>query len=290
MKYENGEIITVKVEEKKKSNISDIIDLDDRLPEIDINNTTESSTIDSSHKEDVTQGSSFLSKINFKTLMKIFTSGIFKFILGTFIIGFFVYSFYDAYDKFIAPTSNKTDVNNQITEINTNNTQDNNDEVTNINDEPKESPLKLALRTANVTNVVMVQESNKELQKLNEYMDNKTNKASTENTINKHFNEKRKMYLLLVSSKPLFEDENIMDFYIATENRLLNSLKFSQSIIEIFENSEGRAKLKEEIELFLTKEDILAEAQHEELIKILDKRNIDYKVHPDSNAIEYKIE
>ncbi|MDF2879580.1 MAG: hypothetical protein K0R54_137 [Clostridiaceae bacterium] len=283
MKYENGKIVTVEIEKKEVSKKvidkeTDFFDNKDDIKIGTIQNKLKSLKL---NKEQLTIK-------NFKELIN---SKLLKTLALLLIILFFIYSVCDLYKTFSTdsyPQQDTPNNNNEITEPV--DTKDVEKEII-IDTEPEviESPFKKALTIVNTVNQLSVLELNIEVSKIESYIDKKTNRVALQNTLESSINSKEKLYIYLVTSKEIFENENFIAFYESTENRLLNSIKMSKDISNMLNENSDKKSIKDKMEFYINQELECVLAQNKELIEVLKARNINYTINEDLNQISYEI-
>lgn len=293
MKYENGKIVTIKekikrppVYEAQKSNEPNLQQLNSWNGSANDEKYSEVNTEDINTAKDQLKAPLNLLKI----WNNIIHSKIIKWILGAFLIAFFVFSFYDVYEKFAKPTS-------QTENIDTKNNPSNNTAPKPLDDisdtllnSDEQDTFKLVIKTANVINQIIVTNTNGELQQLNAYINNKANIISTKNALEGYSSKKEKAYLVLADAKTIFEKEDAFELYQATENRLLNSINLTKSALSLLKKNGARNEIEQEMNDFAGLEEKYTQEQKDAILKILDERNIEYKYSSKTNEIEYIVD
>ncbi|PLS19598.1 hypothetical protein CVD28_04050 [Bacillus sp. M6-12] len=303
MKYEDGKIIPVEVEEHKN------------YKEFNINssNREEDFDIKTVIKEKVDMPGKVKKYGTWKTL---------KIAGAIAIVVFFGYTVKDVYFAFIEPDTNKivqetpnetptdtitnpvqtetptptetgayqpgSDDVGQITPVTSDEGEDKEKDTTSDNSE--KSPLKTAIDASNVVNSMLASETSKELGSLNLYFDNKLNKFSFEKTLNSSLKTKTQLSAYLSEQKGIFKEEEILDFYSVTEERLNNSIRLTETILASFNNSSTQDELINEVNALIDVENTLKEKQNEEFLKLLKDKKIDYTFDEVKGEIKYTIE
>lgn len=287
MKYENGKIVTIKEKIKAPTSCEDnkINNCDNQKSqntEVEIFNEKNFKTPNLTTSEQENPQFNI-----FNICKQIVNSKIIRWILGALVVSFFVLVLYDIYNKFTEPTSQIKTPNLE----NSHNIKSSSDNIDELSlDKGEQDTFKLLIKTANIINQIIVTNSNSELQQLDAYIDNKANIISTKNTLEEHFPKKEKAYIVLVDAKTVFEKEDAIEFYKATENRLLNSMNLTESTLSLLEQGGTRNDIEQEINVFLELETKYTQAQKDAFLKILDKRNIQYEHSSKTNKIEYIVD
>jgi hypothetical protein len=155
--------------------------------------------------------------------------------------------------------------------------------------EGEKSPLKTAIDASNVVNNMLISETSKEVGNLNQYFDNKLNKFSFEKKLKASLETKKQLALFLTERKHIFKDEGILDFYGATEERVTNSIQLTQSILDSFNTDVTNDTLTQMVNDFIKTENTLKEKQNGEFIEVLKDKKIDYTFDESKGEIKYTI-
>lgn len=289
MRYEDGKIIPVKVEENKN------------YQELNLSPAEQKEEIKKAIKEKVDVPGKVKRYGTFKML---------KIIFAIAVIIFFGYTVKDIYIAFteseppvveVAPTDN--DPQTPDTPNDNGSFTPGQDSVGTI-DPPKEEPkeniqkpvedgnpsaLKQAIDASNVVNNMMVTEMAKEVTGMNEYFDNKMNKFTFEKRVKASLETKQQLAQYLQERKDLYVDEEILSFYEATEIRLQNSTAMTQLILDSFNDSTTEAELKSKSDGYVQREVELKEKQKNLFIQILKDKKIEHSVDDVKGEINYTI-
>ena len=293
MKYEDGKIIPVKVEENKN------------YQELNLSPAEQKEEIKKAIKEKVDMPGKVKRYGTFKML---------KIILAIAVIIFFGYTVKDIYIAFTESEPPVVDVEPTDNDPQTPNTPNDSGSFTPGGDsvgtidppkvEPKEEPkediqkpieegkpstLKQAIDASNVVNNMMVTEMAKEVSGMNEYFDNKMNKFTFEKRVKASLETKQQLAQYLEEHKNLYVDEEILSFYEATEVRLQNSITMTQLILESFNNSTTEAELKAKSDEYVQREIVLKEEQKALFIQLLKDKKIEHSVDDVKGEISYTI-
>lgn len=155
--------------------------------------------------------------------------------------------------------------------------------------EDDKSPLKTAIDASNVVNNMLVSETGKEVGSLNQYFDNKLNKFSFEKKLKASLETKKQLALFLAERKNFFKEEEILDFYSVTEERVSNSIRLTESILSSFDTNVTNDMLTQMVNDFIKTENTLKEQQNSEFIQLLKAKKIDYKLDDVKGEIKYTI-
>lgn len=155
--------------------------------------------------------------------------------------------------------------------------------------EGETSTLKQAIDSSNVVNSMMVSEMAKEVSGLNIYFDNKINKFTFQKRVQASLETKLQLTQYLEERKPLFIDEGIPLFYDATASRLQNSTAMSQLILDSFNNSMTENELKMIAEEHVQVENELKEKQKSLFIQLLKDKGIEHSVDDLKGEISYTL-
>jgi hypothetical protein len=152
------------------------------------------------------------------------------------------------------------------------------------------SPLKSAIDASNVVNSMIVTEMRKEVINFQQHQDNKLNKTSFEKRLKESLETKKQLALYLQERKDIFKDEDMMDFYHATEERLNRSMEMTVFILESFNNSTTQEELAKSVNEAVATEGSLKEEQKKLFLELLNDKEIEYTVDDVKNEISYTIE
>lgn len=284
MKYEDGEIVTIEGEESTKP-IDVNLGKNASLPKQDLN--------------DIGNVQPNIDKVNIKD--KLLNSKLIKTITSIVvfvILILFIATLNNLYKTFkTEPQKDTTKViSEQKDNVKTSNSNDTKPTITNngkTDDEntqtQNESSLQLSLRLANTTNTVLANVTIREIRIINEFINNKSNRLSAENSVKSSLELKKQLYLQLSEKRAEFEKEGILDYYKVTEERLLNSIKLSNESVVVLENWETKDKLTTILNSFMDTESSIKKRQDKELIRLLDIKKIQYKLNAVTQEIEFVI-
>ena len=289
MRYEDGKIIPVKVDENKN------------YQELNLSPAEQKEEIKKAIKEKVDMPGKVKRYGTFKML---------KIIFAIAVIIFFGYTVKDIYIAFTESEPPVVEVEPTDNDPQTPDTPNDNgsftpgqDSVGTI-DPPKEEPkeniqkpveegnpsaLKQAIDASNVVNNMMVTEMAKEVSGMNEYFDNKMNKFTFEKRVKASLETKQQLAQYLKERKDLYVDEEILSFYEATEIRLQNSTAMTQLILDSFNDSTTEAELKSKSDGYVQREVELKEKQKNLFIQILKDKKIEHSVDDVKGEINYTI-
>ncbi len=281
MKFENGKVVTVTVPKKKKpyakaepSSIDKVLDSAENEPsleEFDLPPIIEDTIEEPERKP----------KLNIPLLKKV--------VAGVIIVVaiFIVYDFCKTFFFDTVPTPDAPQTNTQTDAKSNNQSGSQTDVQDETPDVAPQNPSHEGFEIIRVIDSLLVDETNAEIAKINDYLDNKANMASVKNAVAEHTKVKQNLYISLVSNKSLFENEDMIELYEATENRILNSLAFTKNISVSIGD---RVKMRAAIADFRDNENELKEKEISELLKTFDKKGIKYQVRPETNEITYTLE
>jgi hypothetical protein len=156
-------------------------------------------------------------------------------------------------------------------------------------DQHKET-LKRAISASSFVNNTLLSETIKEIGYLNQYLDNKLNRWTLEKKINEILETKNQLSVYLSSEKDSFEKENMISFYQVTEQRLNNSIAISEQILSFLSNPTSRTELINNISSLVKKDVDLKNQQNKEFIHILDSKKIKYTYNKEKEEIQYTID
>ncbi|WCK57033.1 hypothetical protein PP175_27990 (plasmid) [Aneurinibacillus sp. Ricciae_BoGa-3] len=282
MKYEDGKIIPVRVEDKN-------------YKEYDITPSEEDTNVKEVIKETLD-----VSKSKIKPYLSIKTA---KTVGAVVVIALFGWTIKDVYQTFSTPDGNATKKmvtsSNKVTQTVLNQTatavssakiqpQVQNQSTTAI---PQvKSPLKQAVDASNVVNSMLVSETNKEMANLNDYLQNKVNGYTVAQNINDSLATKRQVMDYLTAQKPLFASQGIDVYYKTTEDRLNNAISLSQGLVKSLNANAPSNTLLPEVNDFTKQEQTLKQAQNDEFIRVLKDKHIPYTFNQQNQEITYTLQ
>lgn len=153
----------------------------------------------------------------------------------------------------------------------------------------KDSSLKQAIDASNVVNNMMVSEMAKEIAGMNEHFDNKMNKFTFEKRLKGSLETKEQLAQYLQERKALFVDEEILSFYDATEVRLQNSTDMTRLVLDSFDSYMTETELKDKVDGHIQRENELKEEQKAKFLQLLKDKNIEHSVDDLKGEISYTI-
>lgn len=286
MKYEDGKIIPVKIEENKN------------YQEVKLSPAEQKEEIKKAIKEKVDMPGKVKRYGTFKML---------KIIISITVVVLFGYALKDVYIAFtddaktpvvtVKPTKDVTE--SPDTPKDTGSFTPGEDSIETI-ETPKEeqediqkgetSTLKQAIDSSNVVNNMMISEMAKEVSGLNSYFDNKTNKFTFEKRVRASLETKQQLAKYLAERKGLYEEEGILSFYKATDERLQNSTDMTQLILDSFDNSMTATELKAKSDEHIQSENKLKEEQKRFFIQLLTDKHIEHTVDDVKGEISYSLQ
>lgn len=293
MKYEDGEIVSIEVEQKPKP-----IPID-RYPQ----ETEPETPVAELRKEKI---KAFFTK---KRLIQI--GCIILFIL-------FLFASYDVYRVFFvtgSETKNNSTPNNTTNQVNqtptptqkpveppvtspkpTDGTVPSTNEPkptetpkgTTEPDKSENSVLRDLLTLANQINTNIVQISTDELNYVDNYHRKQANKISLRSHLKRSLDEKSDLYVTLGTYKSVYTQNKMDAFYEATENRLIQSIAFTKQLDAILSSDTGSTYTL--VQDYPAVDQKLKQKVQDELINILKGNNISFTVNEQLNQVEYTIQ
>ncbi|WPS85340.1 hypothetical protein SMD22_01550 (plasmid) [Brevibacillus halotolerans] len=283
MKYEDGKIVSIDVEQNQKYKPIDQYPQETE-PEIP-----------------------FMEKAQ-KQAKEFFTLRRLKQIGFMIVLVFFLFYLYDAYKVFFATASSESNQVNEGTVVQSSkpslktetpekttvptDNHNNGTIVTNHSEitEPtttSKSSISDLLDTANKINEYMVQITSKEMTHLDSYHKKQANKIGLSNNLKQSREEKENLYIFLQGYKSLFAKRNMAALFDATEKRLIESILFTKKLDKILSTDSGSTySLVEEYPKIDNK---YIEVQKAELIKVLHENQIPYTINDQLNQVEFTI-
>lgn len=293
MKYEDGKIISIEVEQKPKYK------------------PLEDFSVDYSSQK------TFLEATKEKT-KSWFTLDRLKKILYIIVFLMFIYSLYDVYKAFFLtdPSSENPNkkhvIENQLPpqqnenpvspsgNNGTNNSEekpDNNyfstEPITNqnpLNNLQSHDEFKNLLSYANQVNIEIVTISKNEITYIEDYLNQKANYIGLKSKLNKSLNQKTTLYQDFQSYKEVYDKNNMSSLYEETEKRIEESMAFTNQATALLDTVLTANEFTTLINDYIEKDETIRKIQAEKLIEILKARNIPYTIDEENNQIRYSIQ
>lgn len=150
-------------------------------------------------------------------------------------------------------------------------------------------PQSLFIFTRNINNT-LINTTKEEVDKMNRYISRKSNIIGFRNQIEKSYQQKEALYVHLVSSKSLFEENELSYLYRAIENRLVNSIAFSKKLYETIENRKSYADFTFIYDDFVQEDEQLRREITESMIRALKQYKIPYEYDEMTEELYFEIE
>lgn len=273
VKYKDGKVISVKDELSPKMSLFEEINLYIRKQR------SKKFTLNDLKKVDI-------KKFSFKSIFLVFI--LFSSLL------FYIFYFTDlipAKDVTPKPSGNGSLVENvikdrvdKVTGNNDSSLVPGNKEVTDKSDNAKgedgktfENSNQKLIHFTEDLNITIYNKHLDENRKVRDYIGNKQNRTTILNSLNKFMIDKENMYLLLVTNKELFELEDNLDLYEILEQRLITSIKKTETINDLITGSSSNKAIEEKITNFNENDTIFNDTYNIKLIEFLDLQNIKYE-------------
>lgn len=275
MRYEDGKIVSIEVEQKNKQKPIE------------------------QYQQEIKPDIRFVEKTKAQA-KEFFTLKRVKNIALVIILILFVFALYDVYKVFFVTTSDsKPPVNTGVTtQPDTNDPSSMKpDSTPTPTEKPKDPPnesvtetnnsVVALLEVANQVTASMVQLSSNEITNVDNYHKKQVNKIALSNNLKKSLKEKESLYVTFSSYKSLFAQVSMTELFVATENRLVQSIAFTKEIDTILSTDTGSTYLS--LQEYPEEDDKLIQIQQDKLINVLKANNISYSINEQLNQVEYEI-
>jgi hypothetical protein len=150
------------------------------------------------------------------------------------------------------------------------------------------SVVKDLLAVANLVDTTMISASNEEITNIQSYQNKAVNIVVLQTRLEKDKKQKEDLFTTLISYKAMYQKQSMESLYQATENRLLESLLFSKQVATWLDT--GNNSFDPTIEEYKTKDNLRLVEQQNQLIEALKTHNIPYKLNATDNQVEYTIQ
>ncbi|MFF2531410.1 hypothetical protein ACFVS2_21120 [Brevibacillus sp. NPDC058079] len=283
MKYEDGKIVSIEVEQTQKHKPID-------------------------HYQQETEPNIPLVEKTKIQAKQFFTPKRLKHIGLIIIFILFIFALYDVYKVFFVTTSDKgntvdkgvvtepitpptTTESPGNTSVPTDKTK-NGTTVTNPIEKPLEETISKSsigelLNVANEVNAIMMQIVSKEINDIDSYHKKQANKIGLRNNLKQSQADKETIYVTLQSYKDLFSEKKMITLFEATERRLFESIAFTKKMSDALASDEGSTYSI--LEEYPKTDEDLQKTQQSELIKVLQENQIPYTVNDQLNEVQYTI-
>lgn len=286
MKFEDGRIVPVEVEEKRhypNNHSPENIDSKDRK---------------SSVKDDIQQ-----------TAKKIGTWKSLKILGAIAIIIFFMYTIKDVYVAFFTDTEKTTDETTKPEEITkiTGNQSDNdlpgtlNKAVSNAPtnqknhlpslEEEKEnskSNLEIIINSSNSIEEQMITDMNQSISIMLLYYDNKANRKTVESKLTHLIQNQEELQTYLKDRKTIYDKEKALDYYQVLSERIQNAKQLGNVMYTSYEIAD-KETLISQINQYIGQENVLKKKQNHLFIQLLKTHDIEYTTDDNSGLIQYNL-
>lgn len=292
MKYEDGKIISIEVEQKPKY----------KHPEEYIEEPSSSKTFIQEAKEKT------------KTW---FTLDRLKKIIYIIVFLLFLYSLYDVYKVFFLTDLSENASQNHVIEDQLPNQQNETPASSSISDEINDPGVKQRnnyfstepisyqdslsntnpqndienlLSLANQVNVKIVTISKNEITYIQDYLNQKTNYIGLKNKLNKSLNQKKTIYNDFQSYHETYIKNDMGSFYEETKKRIEESIAFTNQASALLDAVLSSSEFDTLVNSYIEKDESIRKSQAEMLIEILKMHNIPYTVDDENNQIVYSVQ